>query len=279
MQELETAKVDHLTRCYVKESLAPLLERLVIEDKAFSRPFTVLLLDVDHFKSFNDKYGHLHGDAVLKFFSSSLRLGLEEVEAHIFRFGGDEFVVLFPGKDPHEVHKTALFLRYALRKRPLLIGGRLFNITFSGGIASSRDGKSPEEILAAADKAMYVSKKYGRARSTVYGRIRSTRILHALRRAGVITALAAVFAVLSLVAAKLYFPELSFDTLGSVLRGAGHAKSADKTVTIRLKSGRSFKGVIVANRPDAVDFLLSMETGSASVTIKKSDIKEIVDAH
>lgn len=278
MLNLETAKVDYLTKCYVKESLGPILDKLMIEDKAFSRPFSILLLDVDHFKSFNDTYGHLHGDAVLKFFSSSLRIGLEESGAHIFRFGGDEFVVLFTGKDPREVYKTALFLRYALRKRPLLIGGKLFNITFSGGIASSRDGKTPEEVLACADKAMYVSKKHGRARATVYSRIAATKLAHTFSRLGTIVALLAILAFLSWRALELYFPDLYANQLYFLKRHMGAVQKKDETVILQLKSGRSFKGVVARERPDEIDFQLSIEKGSGSITIKKSDIKDVIKA-
>ena len=275
MRELETAKVDFLTKCYTKETLAPVLEKLVIEDKTFDRHFSLLMLDVDHFKSFNDKYGHLYGDAVLKFFSSSLRLGLEETKVHVFRFGGDEFVVLFPGKDTTEVRKIANFLRYTLRKRPLLMGGKLFNMSFSGGICSSQDGKTPEDILACADKAMYVSKKHGRARSTIYTRIGLENAAHILMGVARVAIFLVVFVALAFYAFRLYFPKHSFF---KVLQK--HGMFIDKarvgTVLIRMKSGQTLKGVVVKERKDTIDLLLQLEQGEGYVTLKRSGIKEIV---
>src|SRR3989338_1580528 len=100
------------------------------------KPFSVLILDVDHFKSFNDKYGHLYGDEVLKYFSSSLRLDLEDEENVPFRFGGDEFIMVFPNKTPNDAYHLAIRLRKNIRTRSCLIKGKQVSVTFSGGVAS-----------------------------------------------------------------------------------------------------------------------------------------------
>lgn len=277
MQELETAKLDFLTKCYMREHLAPVLERLVIEDKAFDKQFAILLLDIDHFKQCNDKYGHLHGDAVLKFFSSSLRLGLEGTEkAHIFRLGGDEFVVVFPGKSAAEVARIAGFLRFTLKRRPLLMNSKLFNVTFSGGIASSHDGRTPDDIIACADKAMYVSKKHGRARSTVYEKIWAARMVHLVERSALTVVLLIVCILLAYHVVQIYLPRL-IPGNGHVLEGSLQAKKgAAGMATIYLKSGKALKGVIVKESSDFVEILLALGKGSGTVTVKRSLIQTIV---
>lgn len=168
MKHIEAA-IDSLTRCYAREGITPYLKKMEEDFLISKRPFSVLIMDVDHFKSFNDKYGHLYGDEVLKYFSSSLRLDLEDEENVPFRFGGDEFVAVFPNKNPMEAYRLASRLRKNIRTRSCLIKGRQISVTFSGGIAGyPMDAKSIEDVLDRADKALYYSKNHGRGRITKY---------------------------------------------------------------------------------------------------------------
>ena len=181
LDNLPEAGRDFLTNCYMREGLFPFLKKMEERFVAERKPFSLLVMDVDHFKMFNDKYGHLSGDEVLKYFSSSLRLDLEDEENVPFRFGGDEFIVVFPGKTAAESYKLASRLQKNIKSRSCLIKGRQLKITFSGGLASyPHDAKTPEDLLDKADKALYYSKNHGRGRTTKYGEMQAMQLLRAL---------------------------------------------------------------------------------------------------
>lgn len=193
MRPIETSK-DFLTNCYAREGIIPYLKKMEEEYLTNKRPFSVLIMDVDHFKSFNDKYGHLYGDEVLKYFSSSMRLDLEDEENAAFRFGGDEFVTVFPNKTPGDAWRLASRLRKNIRTRSCLIKGRQISITFSGGIAGyPTDARTIDDILDKADKALYYSKNHGRGRITKYSDLGSKE---ALQIGGLVAALIIIAATL-----------------------------------------------------------------------------------
>lgn len=167
------ARKDFLTSCYLRDGLQPFLNLLEERFAVSKKPFSVLIMDVDHFKHFNDKFGHLNGDEVLKYFSSSLRLDLEDEENAPFRFGGDEFVVVFPDKSAHEAAKLAARLKKNIKTRSCLIRGRQLTVTFSGGIACyPADARSLEQLLERADQALYYSKNHGRAQVTCFHEVK-----------------------------------------------------------------------------------------------------------
>ena len=163
------APKDFLTNCYSREGIFPFLKKMEEEYLAYKKPFATLVMDVDHFKSFNDKHGHLTGDEVLKYFSSSMRLDLEDEENVPFRFGGDEFIMIFPNKTANEAYHLANRLKNNIHTRPCLVKGKQIFVTFSGGIASyPTDANTVEDILEKADKALYASKNRGRNRITKF---------------------------------------------------------------------------------------------------------------
>ena len=130
MQELINAKRDFLTNCFTKEELKPFLDKVLFESGAYKKPFSILVIDVDKFKSFNDKYGHLCGDEVLKYFSSTLRLSLEGVQNMPFRFGGDEFVIVFPGATAVETYLHAVRIIKNVKSRHFLLKGSRKEVFF-----------------------------------------------------------------------------------------------------------------------------------------------------
>ena len=119
---------DFLTNCYSREALLPFLRKMEEEYTINKTPFSVLIMDVDSFKSFNDSYGHLTGDEVLKYFSSSMRLDLEDEENFAFRFGGDEFIMVFPRKTPLEALRLGTRLKKNMRTRSCLIKGKQIRV-------------------------------------------------------------------------------------------------------------------------------------------------------
>jgi len=277
MEELYNAKQDFLTGCYTREAISPYLDKLMAEHKAYNKEFSILLLDIDHFKSFNDKYGHLDGDEVLKYFSSSLRLGLAQINSTIFRFGGDEFIIVLPEKNAKEAYHAALGLQDTLKSRPFLLAGKLLKMSFSGGVAScATDGNAPDALIASADKAMYVSKKRGRARTTVYSKIMHRR-LEAIGITFVIFLAIIVAASLSSSYKKNGMPAtfLPFGNTQPAQRQVPSAPATAKPVTIRLKSGSVIKGRIVKETPHEVEVSLSLDMGQGTVTLRRSNIKSI----
>ena len=270
---------DFLTGCLSKEAINGALDKIRAQSSFNKTPFSVLVIDLDHFKAYNDKYGHIDGDEVLKYFSSTLRLSIREEDGLIFRFGGDEFIVIFPDKTAEKAYSIAVEIIKAFKKRPFLSGGRMLRLSFSGGIASYPiDGNEADTILARADKAMYFSKTHGRKRVTLYRRIfRKT-----LARMFLI-----FMAVLLLAGIVFYLQQFSFkdyvaNWLKSGIKKAGTTLASVSVKTynknfdvISLKSGRILKGIIKRDDKDEIEIDLNIDQGVGSVTIQKSDINSI----
>ena len=138
--------------------------------------YSVAMLDVDHFKKFNDTYGHDTGDAVLRKIAAQMQKVTGSGVS--YRYGGEEFTVVFPDKDRDEVRPHMDALREAIAKSPFVLnrhdrrkktkgrkrrGQKKVRVTVSIGVSdSSRDSSSPWEIVKFADKALYKAKKKGR---------------------------------------------------------------------------------------------------------------------
>lgn len=276
MEESAEIKIDFLTKCYVKEALPPIFARVKADCVAQKKPLSLMILDVDRFKSFNDKQGHLNGDELLKYFSSTMRIFLAQTESLIFRFGGDEFIILFPGKGVAEAGYSAYALQRVIKVREFLLNGRLFKISFSGGIATfPRDGEAIDILLAKADKAMYVSKKFGRGRTTAYSRIGPERIIRLAKVMGVVVGLF----VIAFTARQIfdnYFSK-TFERVKSV-KVTFVPEPQGKIVTVYLKSGASFTGVIDQDRGEEIDLKLTLSRGEGSLAIKKSEIDRVEDS-
>jgi diguanylate cyclase (GGDEF)-like protein/PAS domain S-box-containing protein len=156
---------DPVTGLYNRRYLTEMLEREIRRAVRAEQALGILMLDLDHFKKFNDTYGHEAGDTVLReaaaFFSKSIR-----VEDVVCRFGGEEFVIILPTADLHASHVRAERIRAKLRELTVLhMGQSLGMITVSIGVAAlPQHGTSPKELLEAADAALYRAKREGRDR-------------------------------------------------------------------------------------------------------------------
>ncbi len=272
-------ETDFLTGCLGKENIDKTLDKLQAECDIDKCPLSVLSIDLDNFKSYNDKYGHIEGDEALKYFASTLRLSLSEETTYIFRFGGDEFILAFPGKSAKETHLIANSVMKNLRRRPFLYKGHIFRLSFSGGIASyPSDDSDVQAILQKSDKAMYFSKTHGRKKTTLY-----SRMLH--RAVGRILFIS--MSVLAAGGALFYFQQSPYrapvmDWLKGKIDPA-IAALVRETVKIGsegsdlvcLKSGRILRGIIVRDDKDEVEISLNIESGKASVTVKKSEVRRM----
>ena len=163
--------INKLRRISRHDSLTDLLNRRAMEESLLSerlrhqrtgRPYSVLLVDVDHFKRVNDTYGHAAGDAVLVTLSALLRRVARNVDL-VARMGGEEFCLLLPDTSVAGALQAAERLRMAIERRPVRWQGASMAVTASVGVAEVRHGdETVESLLERADRALYRAKAQGR---------------------------------------------------------------------------------------------------------------------
>jgi len=132
------------------------------------QPLSMVLFDIDFFKSVNDGYGHAAGDLVLRKIADRLRGGMRQGDV-LARYGGEEFVVLLAGAGVAEAQRTATRLSNAIKSEPFEVSADLqISITVSAGIVTYPDHvQNPTDLAAAADRALYAAKSAGRDRLVV----------------------------------------------------------------------------------------------------------------
>ena len=164
MQSRETALLDSLTGVANRDGLDAVLVRL--RERHPDEMLSVAILDIDHFKSLNDSYGHRVGDDVLLLVVRAIRDSIRATDA-VGRPGGDEFVVILPGTGLAAAHNLADGIRAAVAKSDLrealgedVLGG----ITASIGVAQLSDGESFARLFDRADRCLYRAKQSGRNR-------------------------------------------------------------------------------------------------------------------
>lgn len=153
---------DDLTGLYNQRFLNITLQQKIKEYKRYNTPFTILFIDVDHFKKVNDSSGHLVGSSVLREMGALLGRSLRGTD-FAFRYGGDEFIVLLCHTEPDAATIAAERLRKKIEGETFIVSGEEVQVTVSVGIAGYPEhAKSAEEIIEMADKAMYYGKSKGR---------------------------------------------------------------------------------------------------------------------
>jgi two-component system cell cycle response regulator len=160
---LEMALTDPLTGLYNQRYLRRHLSSLM--DSGQGRQLAVLMVDVDHFKSVNDRYGHASGDRALRMIADSLRVNTRVFDS-VARYGGEEFVVVMPGTGPVEAAAAAERLRVAIQEIEFNAATSVrVALTVSVGVACTTTVTAlPEALLLAADTALYDAKRNGRNR-------------------------------------------------------------------------------------------------------------------
>ncbi len=157
--ELEKLYVtDRLTQLYNRHKLDEVLENERIRSRRFGRPFGVILMDVDNFKSVNDTYGHQAGDHVLTEIASILRDNTRKTDV-AGRWGGEEFLVIVPETTPESIMELAEKLKDAIAGHHFGIAGRK---TSSFGVAVYRQHEQIKDILSRVDEALYRAKNSGK---------------------------------------------------------------------------------------------------------------------
>ena len=162
------AKQDALTGLWNRRHLETTMAAAWAEAQVTPKPMSVILLDIDHFKSFNDTYGHIEGDRCLQQIAASIRAAVDGDGGSVaVRFGGEEFLVFVDGADTSAAREVAEKIQAAIETtaipHPVLGDGRI--VTGSFGIATGEAPYlAPKTLVAAADDALYVSKRAGRNR-------------------------------------------------------------------------------------------------------------------
>ncbi|MCP4627520.1 MAG: diguanylate cyclase [bacterium] len=168
MEKLQKLAVtDGLTKLFNSRSFYSKLETEIDRFNRYKHPLALLLLDLDHFKDYNDSYGHLEGDKVLVRFSQIIKSCLRTNDS-AYRYGGEEFTVILPETAGAEARTVAQRIRSALeaeRFRPE--NGKKVQITISIGVTQYHSKEDLSTFIQRADKAMYLSKQNGRNRVSV----------------------------------------------------------------------------------------------------------------
>jgi diguanylate cyclase (GGDEF)-like protein len=164
-QQRQLAVRDGLTGLYNRRAFNELLTSAIAnEDRRAGGSLGLAILDLDHFKSLNDTYGHPAGDAALRSLARLLNQHLRKGD-QAARYGGEEFVVILPGSDEERSMGAAERLRSALEKHRFVFEGSRIPLTASIGVAVwPADGREPEALLSASDRALYAAKQAGRNR-------------------------------------------------------------------------------------------------------------------
>lgn len=164
------SETDPLCRIANRRRFMTVADAELIRHRRYRRIFSLLILDVDHFKAINDTHGHGVGDAVLVALANTIKTRLRETDTFA-RIGGEEFAVFLPETDVNGALSLAEDMRQAVSRTCIDAGeGRTVSLTVSIGIACShRDSASVSDILNNADHALYAAKRGGRNRSMVEG--------------------------------------------------------------------------------------------------------------
>jgi diguanylate cyclase (GGDEF)-like protein len=170
----EQATRDALTGVFNRRFMAEALDKEVAQASREGSHLSIIMMDVDHFKKFNDTYGHKCGDFVLKELANFLTENSRQGDI-VCRYGGEEFAILMPNASETDAFDRAETWRQAYNAKVFHFEGKKLHTTFSAGVATySADQQEGEKILHAADFALYQSKSNGRNQVTLYKPMEST---------------------------------------------------------------------------------------------------------
>ncbi|MBA5776664.1 diguanylate cyclase [Stappia sp. F7233] len=155
---------DELTTLNNRKHFDQIIERLVQETEKSGEPLSLLITDIDHFKQFNDNFGHQTGDQVLRLVALAVK---QNVKGHDIacRYGGEEFAIILPQTSLSQAATVAEHIRRAVYSKELVkrsTGENLGRITITIGAAAYRPGDTAQSLIARADSALYAGKRAGR---------------------------------------------------------------------------------------------------------------------
>lgn len=163
------ARVDALTAVANRLHLGECLRREFSRERRQGAPFGLAIVDVDHFKQVNDKFGHQVGDQVLREVARRLRRGVREHDL-VARYGGEEFALLLLQSSPEQATAVAERCRRSVSQSPVEVGQEGLRITLSAGVSyhPGSGAESEDELMRQADRALYRAKRQGRDRTEVW---------------------------------------------------------------------------------------------------------------
>ena len=157
---------DPLTEAYNREFLQQRLPRVVEHAERRGEPLAVAMIDIDHFKEVNDRFGHGVGDRVLAEVAARLRAAIRAGDL-LVRYGGEEFLVLLPGSDAIQAAEIAERMRLKIEADPVQTDSAAVEVRISIGVAERRRGDPGSQLIRRADTALYAAKGRGRNRVEV----------------------------------------------------------------------------------------------------------------
>jgi len=160
---------DPLTGVANRKHLDEFLAASVRQARQAGQPLSLLMVDVDHFKMFNDVHGHLTGDIVLQLIAQTLKQNLKGLDL-VARYGGEEFAVVLPNTSLHDAASVADRLRNTVGASDIVkrsTGEQLGRVTVSIGVAELTPDGTPQALIAAADASLYRAKREGRNRTAI----------------------------------------------------------------------------------------------------------------
>jgi len=163
--ELERmAYVDSLTGLYNKRAIMHKLGERMKLARRYGEQLSLIMLDIDHFKKVNDRYGHIVGDDVLEKCATLVRQNIRDANT-LGRYGGEEFIIVLPHTDLSSALDVAEWIRKTIETAKMTDSqGSVFGITISQGLASYKSGEDEHSLIARADAALYAAKEKGRNR-------------------------------------------------------------------------------------------------------------------
>jgi len=168
MSQRSEARTDPLTGLPNRRSLDEEFDQLSSTTMATKDNASLIMIDIDHFKNFNDEFGHPAGDACLKRVSAALKHAFAGLQSIVTRYGGEEFVVLLPKASLLDAKAAALHAKAQIEELDINVAGSVHNITVSQGVASNLSKESFDSWLQRADEALYLAKRRGRNRAAYH---------------------------------------------------------------------------------------------------------------
>lgn len=169
----QLAITDSLTRIMNRRGITVSLLDAMAQAERYNTPLSVAMGDVDHFKRINDRHGHEAGDKVLTQIASVLSDALRMPDK-VGRYGGEEFLVVFPHTTLTQARKIAERMRGEVQRSAVDLGGSQTEVTISLGVTQFQKGEDLQQLLSRVDKALYQAKSSGRNLVAVQKAVRAT---------------------------------------------------------------------------------------------------------
>ncbi|MGY6277569.1 GGDEF domain-containing protein [Methylomonas sp. MgM2] len=162
-QALQQAYTDPLTQTHNRAAFNDMLAREIKRANRCNQPLSIIFVDIDHFKLINDEHGHHCGDLALASVAGKIKDSVRASD-FVFRYGGEEFVVLLTDTNQDDAAIIAERIRTSVESHTLAYGMAVLNITVSLGVSALKSGDDMPALLKRADDAMYKAKQAGRNR-------------------------------------------------------------------------------------------------------------------